>query len=307
MPGEKRRDDENVDALELLAGAAAAPKPPPPPPPAVRPAPKSRTPKPAAPAAPAAPPAKTAAKPAAAPPPPKPRPASAEPPPYRCLRCCYPLYDLTGQRCTECGHEIDADTLKTWFGGEEQSRFDQVLWIMIIVLFLKLFLIPEIQWVGRIGTAVLLIAAGVMAGRDKNQTIGGFLGFGAAGLAACMLVAGCASPLAALTLEMIAACALTLSLLHDDHGQRIAQPMLVSWATPILLFCTPVFGLACYIGSTFFATASPAGTPTPAASLLLMIVDTWIPYAASAGLWLFLWLALRDLRQRLFADPGEEA
>lgn len=295
MPAQPRRDDENVDALELLAGAPAAPKPPPPPPP--RPASKARSTKPAAAAAPA--PA-AEAKPAV---PSAPRPPLAEPPPYRCLYCCYPLYDLSAKRCTECGHEIDADTLKTWFGGEEQSRFDQVLWIMVIVLFLKLLLLPDIQWVGLVGTGILIVAAGFMAGRDKSQTIGGFLGFGAAGLAVCMLLTMLV-PLAAATLEMIAACALTLSLLHDNDGQRIVRSAVVSWATPILIFCVPVFGLACYV-ARMFVPAPAAGTgPTP---VLATVLDTWVPYAASAGLWLFLWLSLRNLRRRLFAPPSQEA
>lgn len=281
MAKAQRPENDNIEALELLRGASDK----------KRPATPTRPPQPPPP-------------PAIAPPRAGPPPAEIDEPPYRCLHCGYPIAAGDCPRCSECGRTYDADVLRRWFDGDEQRRFEHVVWLVLAVLFLKLLLLPELLWVSRLGTVAVLGWAGVVALRGKQNSIGGHYAVGVLVVAGLMLLVSWGVPLAFYTLDTIAGCLLLLAMLHDPEvgpvcgtsgGRRIA---------PLLLFIAPVFAIGCYFAErmlmhSFVFPALAPGTPASLAAIYTPF-GFILPYLAAAAMWVFVWRALAGAQQTLF-------
>jgi len=295
-------------------------KPPPPKPTAAKPAPRLREPaqlpvKPApsksiepipiTPSVPAVPP------PAPAMPAPRTHPALASssdddsppdgPPRFRCLRCGYPIADLRNPRCNECGRVHTKDTLEWWFSDEERTRLNNVIWLVLAVIFTKLMFIPLIMGLARCGGAVAVGVACTVAMNGKKGTVGGYCGVSGLIIAVIMGLgfswdAAYAVPF--YTLEMVAACLLLLSVLHDPMGGGVGGALPARQIAPILLFVVPLLGAGCWwlqkaVGPDLgiFSGWEPF---TPFGFIL--------PYVAAAAVWVFVWLALAGTRKMLFAS-----
>jgi hypothetical protein len=272
MPSQRPPDDDNLDALEFLSGSAAPgaddTQPPPQPPP---------------------------------PPPAEPRAAGAAetddgaPPRLRCVGCGYPLARPGAQRCSECGLALDEDVLERWFDGAERERFERVQWLVVAVLFLKLLLLPNMLCAARGMMALVAGTACFVAGREKEQTTGGYAGIAGMVAAGTMLLfAGHDGALAFYTLDIAVAALLLLTLLYDiELGPIAVRTPGRRWATG-LLFAAPVFGLLCFLLDG--ESSQLAIGPFPIFGLVL-------PHLAASGAWLFAWYTVRTVRRMLFGRP----
>jgi hypothetical protein len=314
MPEKPRDDQEPVDALELLDDAAPAHGPPQPIPLAPLP-PAAKSPRPADDRRPAsrAPAAQTPRAPTrhATPPTDDDAPPPADMPRFRCLHCGYPLLEGGDLRCTECGRTYTADTLEHWFGGDEQQRFDQVLWMVLASLFAKLLMplpLPGIPWCGRAGAALALGWACHLANRGKQATTGGYYAIAGMFTAAVMFLVfswpqpGALDDLAFHTLDMIGGCVLLMAMLSDPFGGDVAGAVFSKRLTPIILFATPVFAGVSWV--LHAAVGTQFGT--------LTLPDDYAPfgviapYLAAAAVWLFVWRTLAAIRRTLFGAPEQQ-
>ena len=302
-------DDENVEALEYLSDVADSPRPP-----AAGKADSKKKAAPPKPQSPAARPttgcvqaasgegAAAAADPAVAPPPPPgPQPSGSAPvtvtaegePPYRCLHCGYPIADSPELRCSECGRTYEHETLEYWFSGEEQRRFEHVLWLVIAALFMKLLLLPQLLGLGRVGGGLAVMAAGYLASRGKTQSTGGYFAIATTIVGAVMALgfACTTAPLPYYTLDIIAACLLLLGMLHDPVGGVVGGTSGGRRITPIILFAAPVFAIACYGLERLVATPGSLILPPPGSGPSLWEIYSpfgfVVPYLTAIGVWVF--------------------
>jgi hypothetical protein len=225
-------------------------------------------------------------------------------PPYRCLRCGYPLPTGGELRCAECGHAYDRDTVESWFSGEEQARFEHVLWLVVAGLFLRLLVLPQLLLISRLGSAVVIGWACYLAYRGKQESTGGY--YGLAGMIAAGLMffvfSWQKSALPFHTLDMIAGCLLLLAMLHDPSGVGVGAVTGGQRLAFAILFGAPVLAVACYVceqaADASLASGNPFLSLYPPFGLL-------VPYLAAGGVWLFVWRTLAGIRHMLFGPPGE--
>lgn len=285
MADKPPRDEDTVEALELLSEPLPGLAPPPPPVPRPRPdgedvPPQERP--------------MSAARPAEI----LPTDVDSDGPPWRCLRCAYPLMGSEAAdviRCSECGQEHEPHDLERWFGWEEARRFNSVLWLVSAMLFVKLLILPDFLVAARLGTTVLLAWACIAAMKDKLESTAGY--YGLAGFLTATLMffvyLGSASTLAFHALEIIAACLLLLTLLHDPHVGRIGAQISGGQLPFVLLFAAPGLAVACYL-LALWADSAPGGGTLP--SLGHTAFALVVPYAAAVGVWVWVWLTLRRVR-----------
>lgn len=307
-----RDSDENIKALEQLQAGAARGKAgrPPAPYPVAPPSPSSPPPIPLPPEHSAAPPA-----------PPRDsragrrshddarREANAsldddEPaaPPFRCLTCGYALLAESGYRCPECGRSYDVDTLESVFHGEEKERLTRLVWLVHLVLVLKLYLLPTMLGVN-LGAftgaltflnALIVIAMCYMAGRDRQDTIGGY--YAVAGTAAgclCLLglfrgiCAGIPEPLL-YALDAVAGCLLLLSLLTRPDGAELWRGRATRHLALTATIAIPPLVAIAYGVET--ALDASAGVARPA--VFTYVNSTSLAAGLSIAVWLFVrrWL-----------------
>lgn len=336
-----RRDDDDIDALEYLRDASkppAAQKPRP----AARPAPPTpaqpAAEKPAAKPTPQPPHRATPVKPAAAPPAPR-RPAAdlapleigvtppAKPvapvasrrrnataangvPRFRCLNCGYPLAGADELTCSECGRTFERATLEHWSSPEECERFRNVLWFVAAALFLKLFIAPPtLLWVARVGACLLVGWGGLIAGRDKGGSVGGYYAKAAVVSAFLMFFTlWSESAIAYYTLDMLAGTLLVLALLYDPDAGPVFGSTGTRTTALVLLFVTPLLAVGGYIAEQATATTASGMSLTsqPPSFLGFEWFGFIVPFFASAGVWLFAWFTLRATQRRLF-PPTDDA
>lgn len=270
MPNPPPRDDDTVDALENLLEAPPRPaRPKPPLPPAARP--------------PAVPLDRT----------------------YRCLECGYALAGVRELRCPECGRPCDPDTLEQWFDGPEPARFDHVLWLVSASLLLRLLLLPEMLFVSRLGIAIVAAWASRVAGRGKEDTVGGYFGLAGTIVAVLMLLgfSWLASPLAFHTLDVMTAGMVLQAMLYGPTGRRVGLAAGARWLGRGLVVLAPLLALACHIMDQTWGGATtppnPLYVPYPPYRFV-------VPFAAAAAAWVAVWVALALLRRTLFTAPVEE-
>jgi hypothetical protein len=339
MPAPRRDDDDVLRALEDLSTSAqkrTAPKVPPTPggaAPQTAPAPKvsENAPPPAArkpppppepprPAQPDPTPGRAAEEGDAAPlklAPPTPRlptssflplatPAAtpAEDGAWRCLHCGYPLMGTEPLRCNECGRTYDRGDLEYFFGGDEQQRFDMVIWLVVSNLFLRLVVLPHLLWLGRAGAALVVAWACHVAGRGKPEGAGRYYGIAGTicGVLMLLFFSHPGQSLPYFTLDIIAGCALLLSMLHTHDGRRIAGVMLTGRVAPLIIFLAPVFALGCHLMSQVPEAVAPFTGP---------VFELFPPYRAvapalaAAAVWVLAWFTLAGAR-RMFFHRKEE-
>lgn len=291
MPDKRREDEEAVEALELLSDSASDPpaparNPPPPAPPAVPPISP----------APAAKPLRSSTEPAC-----ESARAPDGTPRYRCLHCGYPLAGESELRCSECGHSYDHQTLEYWFSGQERTRFEHVLWLVLACLFLKLLVLPQLLWVARLGAAAAIAWASHLASRGKHESVARYYGIAGMAIAGLILVcfAWVESSLPFYTLDMIAGCVLLLAMLHDPVSGGIGVVTVGRRIAPVLLFAAPIFAIGCALVQaaigTQLAPVATAGPYTPFGFV--------VPYLAAAAVWVFVWRTLAGIRRMLFSQP----
>ena len=241
--------------------------------------------------------------------------ARTELPAYRCLRCGYPIADRETLRCNECGRMYDQNDLEYWFGGEEQARFEHVMWLALGCLFLKLLLLPELRWVARVGAGIVLAWGSHVAMRGKPEGPGRYCGIGGVAVGVIMFVgfAWLPSPLPFYTFDMIGGCLLLLATLHNPVGGHVGGTLAARRLTPVLLFLVPIFSLACWQAGQAAASAAPA-TPPPgpvvpflSPTLLQQYppFDFLLPYLASIGVWVYVWRVLAGVRKMLFGPTQQ--
>ncbi len=222
-------------------------------------------------------------------------------PHYRCLHCGYPLAGVDRTTCSECGRTYEGETLERWFDGEEARRFEQALWLIVAILFVKLLVLPPLLWATRLGATVLAAWLCVLAWRGKEQTIGGY--YAIAGLICCGLMllffAWQAAMLPYYTLEMIVGCLALLALLYDPEGGTVAGATPGRRVVIPLLFAIPVFALVCYLLNGVWQ----AWMPTSLSGTLLETYspfDFVLPYLAAGVVWLLVWHTVRSLREMFY-------
>lgn len=221
-------------------------------------------------------------------------------PRFRCLYCGYPLLTVGELRCSECGRSYDEEALEYWFSGDEQQRFEHVVWLAAASLFFRLLmLVGQTLWVGRIGSALALAWACHLAHRGKQGSVGAYYALGGIFAGIVMFLAFSWTPKQALpyhTLDIIGGCVLLLAMLHDPVGGDIGGVTVGRRLTPILLFAAPVFALACLVVDASLGARGTISTALGDYSLFGLVV----PYVAAAGVWLFVWRTLGGIRRTLF-------
>lgn len=321
MKARKNPDDENIDALEQLSQGTAGSSPPRgkprtahPPPATSRPAPpERRTNPPPVPQAPA-PHGAAADSPfpeiAAQPPPQVPTvPAEEEVdaevrPPYRCLHCGYPLAS-GAPRCAECGHSYNEADLAKWYAGDEERLLDQVIWLSLATLFLRLFVLPELFWIAKLGTAVVIMWAGFTVRSQRESGLGAQYATGCVALSIVMLLVGLTSnTLPFYTLDIATGCLLLLAMLRHPEGSSIASVLAAEKTALVLLFLAPVLALGCWLLDSALAAGLSSGQLSLPTLGTLSIPRLVIPYFAAAAVWLLVWRSLAAVKKLLFA-PAE--
>lgn len=308
MTDKRREDDDNVRALDHLNRGSErprAPRRPPEPSPAPTPpaAEQPHTPPPIElEPAPAEASATAETPPRAASPHPA-APDADHPPAFRCLSCGYPLVDDAAPRCSECGHAYERSALRDWFSGEEEKRFEAVNWLILAILFLKLLLLPQLLWVSRLATAVAAGWACYLARKGKQGSPGAYYGVAGMTAAGLMLLAsaGSDSGLSFHTLDIIAACLLLLSVLHDPAIGRIGTFAIGGRVALVLLFLAPLFAVVCFV----LALAVRSQVTLPSLLKAYPPFQFIVPYLAAAGAWLLAWRTIATVRRRLFQDPDD--
>lgn len=256
---------------------------------------------------------------AAAPPLPPPLPAlrptpgnaaaADEEPRYRCLACGYPLLSDEQARCAECGRTYDAETLEHWFGGDERRRFEHVIWLVLATLFVKLLVLPELWWVARVAGAIVILAAGFLAYRGKQDSVGGYFALAAMVIGGLMILGFSwgGRSLAYYTLDMIAGCVLLLAMLHDPVCGPIGRMHVGRRIAPVLLFLAPPLAIACWIIEQTLSSANPGalfGPPPLTLAGHYPLFSFVVPYLAAAGMWFFVWWTLAGVRRVYFGEAG---
>lgn len=237
------------------------------------------------------------------------RPPAEGEPAYRCLNCGYPIAEDGELRCTECGRTYDQDVLETWFSGEEQARFEHVIWLVVAILFVKLILLQQLLKVARVAGAGAIAWSSHVASRGKPAGPGRFYAIAGMVVAGLMLFASFwDDALPYYTLDMIGGCVLLLSMLNDATGERIGGVTLGRRLAPAILFAAPVFGLGCYVfqstvGTQLAAATGTIGGPGPY-SPFDRLFDFVIPFFAAAAVWVFVWRALAGMRKLLFGSSS---
>ncbi len=222
-------------------------------------------------------------------------------PKYKCLGCGYPIRDDGDLRCTECGREHDEDTLRYWTYGYERIRFGYVIWVAQLILVLKLLVLPEYFHMARIAAAIAAGSACLTAWRGKQTGPLGILAAGGVTLAAVLLLVSAWSRDSVMyyLVEMVVACLLVVSMLRDPWGGRIGATLFGTGSALVVMMGAVVFCIAVGVvrdvaGDT--AVTLPAGGDMP-------LLGFFVPHAASVGVWLFAWWALRDVRALLLRRP----
>jgi hypothetical protein len=221
---------------------------------------------------------------------------------YRCLNCGYPLPQGDELRCTECGRTYAASDLEYWFAGDEARRFDIVIWLALANLFLRLMVLPNLQWIARAGGGLLIAFSCWAAAREKLDGPGRYYGIAGAicGLLMFIGFSGDTSRLPYYTLDIIGACALLLSMLHTPDNLRIGRHTMGGQLAPFVLFAAPVLGIALYM-------LDQVG---PVPNLPAAIIEHFPFYTAlapavfAAGVWILVWRTLAGLK-RLYFTPRD--
>lgn len=228
-------------------------------------------------------------------------------PAYRCLHCGYPMLSTGSLQCTECGKSFDRDTLEHWLYGDEESRFEHVIWLILAILFLKLLLLPQLLSLARLGGAVAIGIAGWVTLRGKQGSIGGYFASATIVVAVLMglMFAWGSNPLPYFTLDMISACLLLLGLLYDPVAGAVGGQTLGRRVVPILLFAVPLFGIACYVLAGVLSSALGA-VQVPEALEPFHPLLFILPYLASAALWVLVWRTVVAVRNTLFRPNAEQ-
>jgi hypothetical protein len=224
----------------------------------------------------------------------------------RCLACGYPLLGTEPLRCSECGRSYERGDIDYFFAGDEQQRFDLVIWLVVSNLFLRLVALPHLLWLGRAGAALVIAWACHVAGRGKSEGPGRYYGIAGTicGLLMLLLFSHPSHALPYFTLDLIAGCTLILSMLHAPDGRRIARVSLTGRIAPVLLFLAPVFALGCYLVSQVPEAVAPFTGPV---FELFPPYQALAPGLAAAGVWVLAWFTLTGVRRMFFVTRDEAA
>lgn len=229
------------------------------------------------------------------------------------MGCGYPLMAANGHVCSECGASYALPTLERWFGGAEASRYERVLWLVRVCAFLKLWLLWDLRELATLASAVLTAWACWIAGEGKRGRVGWQYAVCGMTVSGLMLMAGWTNrgtPAVVLTLEMLAACLLLVTMLRDADGVRIVGEPFSSRVAIGIILATPVLSIVMHHAAAYLEIALRGGGgglfsgPSTVGGLVGELVPLAAPQAAALAVWLFVWWRLGVVRGALFGRRG---
>lgn len=262
----------------------------------------------------------------AAPPPPRPT-SSDDAPTYHCLECGYALLAQSGYRCSECGKRYDPGFLAAWFEGTEEDRFNHLTWLVNSALFFKgcAFLMVAVAPLGYpqtclnllviVAGAAAAIAACVLAGRDRMDTIAGYYamsGCAAAGLAGLGVLFGGLSdrssfswPAMVLAMDALSGAMLLLTLLYPIKGINFWHARtLRKTVLPIAIALFPSVFILYTLEKLLRDSFTNNGGAVPA--FLNVLNTTLLAAAANLAIWILARHWIVSFRRVIFAPADSE-
>jgi hypothetical protein len=220
-----------------------------------------------------------------------------------CLYCGYILDTTSGLRCSECGTLFSESVYERWFGGDEERRFDRVGWLLMAVLFAKLwFGAPGVGWYSSL---IVVVAAGYacwLALSGKEETTAGM--YAMAGMAVCLL-SGCmllGKPLLQPFLECAIAGLLLAAMVSDPARFEVLASRGYRRIAIALVFVSPFLAAAVLGGQAVALQAT--SLQSPPGSTAVAVLSIAIPGVLSLGAWGYVWWAVRAVSRTLFL-PGK--
>ncbi|MGE3182265.1 MAG: hypothetical protein AB7N71_11595 [Phycisphaerae bacterium] len=186
------------------------------------------------------------------------RAADADDADYRCLRCAYLLNARSGYRCSECGATHSMTLLDRWFSGEEAARVERIIWLIVALLFAKLwFWLPGISAIGKIAASVAAGYGCWLTAEGKTESNAGM--FGMAGAVVSLLL-GCLlfgnGGEYYYVVDMTVAGLLLAGIVSDPDFRTILATYGVKKLGLIIVFVAPAVG-ATFYGLDFLAQKAP--------------------------------------------------
>lgn len=216
-----------------------------------------------------------------------------------CLYCGY-LLDTRDLRCAECGTLFAPHVYERWFGGDEERRFENVRWLLLAALFVKLWM-----WIPGVGNYANLLALGAIAfacWRSAEQKTEGSAGmYGIAGAVVCLLMSclmlGSANPFQFL-LECTVAGLLLAGMVTDvDRFDVLAELGYKRTALTIVFVSPALAGL--YIVASWIVSKIPAFAAPPASTAVQSaLVVTAV--AANLFVWGYVTWTIHRISRTLF-------